>query len=148
MKYAFDTNIYQIWRNINDPSIQNISEHNTIQTIRKCFFEVEKGIPLIIPRIILTEHLVWIAKMEGVDVALNVLGTIVRSSWQVVYEHEEIHKEAMTIGSRYGGLGAADLLLAAVAKREDATIVTIDLDFKRLKSEINVLLLESIADLI
>jgi len=103
---------------------------------------------LIIPRIILTEHLVWIAKMEGVDVALNVLGTIVRSSWQVVYEHEEIHKEAMTIGSRYGGLGAADLLLAAVAKREDATIVTIDLDFKRLKSEINVLLLESIADLI
>ena len=54
---------------------------NTIQTIKNCFFEVEEGIPLIIPRIILTEHLVWIAKIEGVDVALNVLDTIDRSSW-------------------------------------------------------------------
>jgi hypothetical protein len=73
---------------------------------------------LIIPRIILTEHLVWIAKIEGVDVALNVMDTIVRSSWYVVYEHEDIHKKAMTIGSKYGGLGAADLLLAAVASEK------------------------------
>jgi hypothetical protein len=27
MKYAFDTNIYQIWRNINDPAIQKIAQH-------------------------------------------------------------------------------------------------------------------------
>jgi len=56
MKYAFDTNIYQIWRNINDPAIQKIAQHPTIQTIKKCFLEVEDGASLIIPRIILTEH--------------------------------------------------------------------------------------------
>ncbi|MBC2697595.1 MAG: hypothetical protein HF974_04470 [ANME-2 cluster archaeon] len=65
--------------------------------------------PLIIPRIILTEHLVWVAKIEGIDAAHDVLDTIIVSPWQVIYEHEEIHKEAMAIGSRYGGLGAADL---------------------------------------
>ena len=54
----------------------------------------------------------------------------------------------MAIGSKYGGLGAADLLLAAIAKQENATIVTMDLDFRRLKSEIDVILLESIVDLI
>jgi predicted nucleic acid-binding protein len=148
MKYAFDTNIYQIWRNINDPSIKKISGHNTILTIQKCFLEVENGAPLIIPRIILTEHLVWVAKIEGVDAAYDVLETIIGSTWQVIYENEEIHREAMVIGSRYGGLGAADLLLAAVAKQEGAAILTMDLDFKRLKSEIDVILLESIVDLI
>ena len=81
MKYAFDTNIYQIWRNINDPSIQKVSKHNTIQTIKQCFFDVENGVPLIIPRIILTEHLVWVAKIEGVDTALDVLDTIIGSPW-------------------------------------------------------------------
>ncbi|MCD4840856.1 MAG: PIN domain-containing protein [Methanosarcinales archaeon] len=148
MKYAFDTNIYQLWRNINDPSIQKVSKHNTILTIKQCFLDVENGVPLIIPRIILTEHLVWVAKIEGVDAALDVLDMIIVSPWQVIYEHEEIHKEAMAIGSRYGGLGAADLLLAAIAKQENATIVTMDLDFRRLKSEIDVILLESIVDLI
>ncbi len=148
MKYAFDTNIYQVWRNINDPSIQKVSKHNTIQTIKQCFLDVENGVPLIIPRIILTEHLVWVAKIEGVDAALDVLDMIIVSPWQVIYENEEIHREAMAIGSRYGGLGAADLLLAAIAKQENATIVTMDLDFRRLKSEIDVILLESIVDLI
>jgi predicted nucleic acid-binding protein len=148
MKYAFDTNIYQVWRNINDPSIQKVSEHNTIKTIKQCFLDVENGVPLIIPRIILTEHLVWVAKIEGVDAALDVIDTIIGSPWQVIYENEEIHKEAIAIGSRYGGLGAADLLLAAIAKQENATIVTMDLDFRRLKSEIDVILLESIVDLI
>jgi predicted nucleic acid-binding protein len=109
---------------------------------------VENGAPLIIPRIILTEHLVWVAKIEGVDAAYDVLETIIGSTWQVIYENEEIHREAMVIGSRYGGLGAADLLLAAVAKQEGAAILTMDLDFKRLKSEIDVILLESIVDLI
>lgn len=148
MKYAFDTNIFQIWRNINDVSLQKIAEHKTIQTINKCFLEVENGVPLLIPRIILTEHLVWIAKLEGVDVARDVLEMVIRSQWQVIYEHEEIHQDAMTIGSRFGGLGAADLILAAVAKREGATIVTIDMDFGKLKSEIDIILLESIVDLI
>lgn len=86
MKYAFDTNIFQIWRNINDVSLQKIAEHKTIQTINKCFLEVENGVPLLIPRIILTEHLVWIAKLEGVDVARDVLETVIRSQWQVIYE--------------------------------------------------------------
>ena len=148
MKYSFDTNIYQIWRNINDPSIKKVSKHNTILTIKQCFLDVENGVSLIIPRIILTEHLVWVAKIEGVDAALDVLDTIIVSPWQVIYEHEEIHKEAMAIGSKYGGLGAADLLLAAIAKQENATIVTMNLDFRRLKSEIDVILLESIVDLI
>lgn len=109
---------------------------------------MENGVPLIIPRIILTEHLVRVAKIEGIDAALDVLDTIIVSPWQVIYEHEEIHKEAIAIGSRYGGLGAADLLLAAIAKQENATIVTMDLDFRRLKSEIDVILLESIIELI
>ena len=148
MKYAFDTNIYQIWRNINDPSLQKISNHPAVQTIKKCFLEVEAGIILLIPRIILTEHLVWIAKNEGIDVAFNVLEIFIKSPWQIIYENEEIHKEAIDIGSRYRGLGAADLLLAAIAKQENATIVTMDLDFNRLKSEVNVILLESITDLI
>jgi predicted nucleic acid-binding protein len=130
MKYAFDTNIYQIWRNINDPAIQKIAHHPAIQTINKCFLEVENGASLIIPRIILTEHLVWIAKKE------------------VIYETEELHKEAMKIGSRHGGLGAADLLLAAAAKHEKATIVTIDSAFKGLKDEIEVIVLSSIVDLL
>ncbi len=56
------------------------------QCIKKCFLEVEAGAQLVIPRIILTEHLVWIAK------------------------NEDIHKAAIDIGSRYGGLGAADLI--------------------------------------
>ncbi len=43
--------------------------------------------------------------------------------WQVVYETENIHTEAMIIGSKHGGLGAADLLLAAIAKLENATVV-------------------------
>src|SRR5665648_141254 len=138
-EYAFDTNVYQIWRNINDPAIQKISDHETIQTIRKCFSDVENGATLIIPRIILTEHLVWISKIEGVDVALKVLDTIIGSSWDVIYEHEEMHKEAMMIGSKFGGLDAADLLLAAVAKMEGATIVTMDLDFRRLKNDIDII---------
>ena len=54
----------------------------------------------------------------------------------------------MEIGSRYGGLGAADLLLAAVAKQNNATIVTTDSDFERLNAEIDIILLKSIADLI
>ena len=41
MKYAFDTNIYQIWRNINDPALQKISNHPAVQTIKKCFLDVE-----------------------------------------------------------------------------------------------------------
>ncbi len=106
------------------------------------------GVRLVIPRIILTEHLVWIAKNEGIDMAFNVLDIVLKSPWQIIYENEEIHKVAMDIGSRYGGLGAADLLLAAIAKQENATIITMDSDFERLKSEINVILLESIADLI
>lgn len=117
MKYAFDTNIYQIWRNINDPAIQKIAHHHTIQTIKKCFLEVEEGSSLIIPRIILTEHLVWIAKNEGIEVANDVLNKVLHS-WDIIYETEELHKNAMEIGSRHGGLGAADLLLAAVAKQE------------------------------
>ena len=148
MKYVFDTNVYQIWRNINDPSIQKISDHNTILTIKECFSEVENGATLIIPRIILTEHLVWVAKIEGAEVALDVLDTVIGSPWEVIYEHEEIHKEAMMIGSKYGGLGAADLLLAAIAKKEGAAIVTLDLDFRRLKNDIDVILLESIVDLL
>ncbi len=148
MKYVFDTNIYQVWRNINDPAVQKISNHPTIQTIKNCFLEVEVGVQLVIPRIILTEHMVWIAKNEGLDMAFNVLDIILKSPWQIIYENEEIHKVAMDIGSRYGGLGAADLVLAAIAKQENATIVTMDSDFERLKSEIDVILLESIADLI
>ncbi len=50
--------------------------------------------------------------------------------------------------SRYSGMGAADLLLSAVAKQEGATIVTMDSDFKKLSPEIDVIVLESIADLI
>jgi len=148
MKYAFDTNIYQIWRNINDPAIQKIAHHPTIQTIKKCFLEVEEGASLIIPRIILTEHLVWIAKKEGIEVANDVLKKILNSSWNVIYETEELHKEAMEIGSRHGGLGAADLLLAATAKQEQASVVTIDSDFKSLKNEIRVNVLSSIVDLL
>lgn len=93
MKYAFDTNIYQIWRNINDPAIKKIAKH------------------------------------EGISTASDVLDTVLGSSWHVVYETEDIHKEAMMIGSTHGGLGAADLLLAAIARQEDAAIVTIDSDF-------------------
>jgi predicted nucleic acid-binding protein len=148
MKYAFDTNIYQIWRNINDPAIQKIARHPTIQTINKCFLEVEDGASRIIPRIILTEHLVWIAKKEGIEVANDVLKRILNSSWHVIYETEELHKEAMEIGSRYGGLGAADLLLAAAAKHEQASVVTIDSAFKGLKDEIEVKVLSSVADLL
>ncbi len=148
MKYAFDTNVYQIWRNINDPVIKKISNHPTIQTIKQCFFEVEAGIPLVIPRIILTEHLIWIAKNEGIDVAFHVLERVFSSQWLIIYETEEIHQKAMEIGSRYGGLGAADLLLAAVAKQNNATIVTTDSDFERLNAEIDIILLKSIADLI
>lgn len=148
MKYAFDTNVYQIWRNINDPTIQKIAHHPTIQTIKKCFLEVEEGAPLVIPRIILTEHLVWIAKNESIEVANDVLNKVLQSPWNVIYETEELHKEAMEIGSRHGGLGAADLLLTAVAKQEQATIVTIDSDFKGLKNEIEVIVLDSIADLL
>lgn len=148
MRFAFDTNIYQIWRNINDPAIQKISTHPTIKTVKKCFLEVEAGAQLTIPRIILTEHLVWIAKNEGIDEAFNVLERILKSSWQVIYENEEIHREAIEIESRYGGLGAADLLLAAIAKRENATIVTIDSAFERLGNEIKIILLESVASLI
>jgi len=148
MKYAFDTNIYQIWRNINDPAIQKIANHPTIQTIKKCFLEVEGGASLIIPRIILTEHLIWIAKKEGIEVANDVLKKIHNSSWHVIYETEELHKEAIAIGSRHGGLGAADLLLAATAKHEKASVVTIDSAFKGLKDEIEVIVQSSIADLL
>ncbi|CAD6495163.1 MAG: hypothetical protein EMLJLAPB_01255 [Candidatus Argoarchaeum ethanivorans] len=148
MKYAFDTNIYQIWRNINDPALQKISNNHTVQTIKKYFLDVEAGTTLLIPRVILTEHLVWIAKNEGIDVAFNVLEIFIKSPWQIIYENEELHRRAIDIGSRYGGLGAADLLLAGVAKQENATIVTMDRDFNRLKSEVNVILLESITDLI
>lgn len=148
MKYAFDTSIYQIWRNINDPAIQKIAHHPTIQTIKKCFLDVDERALLIIPRIILTEHLVWIAKNEGIEVANDVLNKILHSSWNVIYETEELHKEAMAIGSRHGGLGAADLLLAAVAKHEQASIVTVDSAFKGLKGEIEVIVLTSIADLL
>ena len=74
MTYAFDTNIYQVWRNLNDPSVQRILNHPSIQTITRCFLDVEDGEPLVIPRIILTEHLVWIAKTEGFDVAMEVPG--------------------------------------------------------------------------
>jgi len=103
----------------------------------------------VIPRIILTEHLVWIAKTEGFDVAMEVLDTVHDSAWNVIYEDEQLHKLAIEIGSRYGGMGAADLLLAAVAKQEGATIVTMDSDFKKkLNPEIDVIVLESIADLI
>ena len=54
----------------------------------------------------------------------------------------------MAIGSRHGGLGAADLLLAAVAKHEQASIVSIDSAFKGLKDEIDIIVLTSIADLL
>ncbi len=148
MTYAFDTNIYQVWRNLNDPSVQRIMTHPSIQTITRCFLDVEDGEPLVIPRIILTEHLVWIAKTEGFDVAMGVLDTVHDSGWNVIYEDEQLHKLAIEIGSRYGGMGAADLLLAAVAKQEGATIVTMDSDFKKLNPEIDVIVLESIADLI
>ncbi|MCD6250096.1 MAG: PIN domain-containing protein [candidate division Zixibacteria bacterium] len=148
MTYAFDTNIYQVWRNLNDPSVQRILTHPSIQTITRCFLDVEDGKPLVIPRIILTEHLVWIAKTEGYDVAMEVLDMIHDSVWNVIYEDEQLHKLAIEIGSRYGGMGAADLLLAAVAKQEGATIVTMDSDFKKLSPEIDVIVLESIADLI
>jgi len=148
MKFAFDTNIFQIWRNINDPAIKKIAQHPTIQTIKRCFSEVDEGTPLIIPRIILTEHLIWVAKHEGTAAASEVLTKVLGSTWQVVYETEEVHRDAMIIGSRHGGLGAADLLLAAIAKRENATVVTIDSDFKSLIDEIEIILLESIAELI
>ncbi len=101
-----------------------------------------------IPRIILTEHLIWIAKNEGIDVAFHVLERVFSSQWLIIYETEEIHQKAMEIGSRYGRLGAADLLLAAVAKQNKATIVTTDSDFERLNAEIDIILLKSIADLI
>jgi len=148
MTYAFDTNIYQVWRNLNDPSVQRILTHPSIQTITRCFLDIEDGEPLVIPRIILTEHLVWIAKTEGYDVAMEVLDMIHDSVWNVIYEDEQLHKLAIEIGSRYGGMGAADLLLAAVAKQEGATIVTMDSDFRKLSPEIDVIVLESIADLI
>ena len=74
--------------------------------------------------------------------------TVCDSVWNVIYEDEQLHKLAIKIGSRYGGIGAADLLLAAVAKQEGATIVTMDSDFKKLSPEIDVIALESIADLI
>lgn len=74
--------------------------------------------------------------------------TVHDSVWNVIYEDEQLHKLAIEIGSRYGGMGAADLLLAAVAKQEGATIVTMDSDFKKLSPEIDVIVLESIADLI
>ena len=148
MTYAFDTNIHQVWRNLNDPSVQRILTHPSIQTITRCFLDIEDGEPLVIPRIILTEHLVWIAKTEGYDVAMEVLDMIHDSVWNVIYEDEQLHKLAIEIGSRYGGMGAADLLLAAVAKQEGATIVTMDSDFRKLSPEIDVIVLESIADLI
>ena len=53
---------------------------------------------------------------------------------ECIYETEELHKKAIEIGSRHRGLGAADLLLAAVAEKEQASIVTIDSDFKGLKN--------------
>lgn len=89
---------------------------------------------LIIPRIILTEHLVWISKNEGIDAANDILNKVLHFSWNVIYETEELHKEAMAIGSRHGGLGAADLLLAAVAKQEQASVViSLSLSLKRIK---------------
>ena len=148
MTYAFDTNIYQVWRNLNDPSVQRIMTHPSIQTVTRCFLDVEDGEPLVIPRIILTEHLVWIAKTEGFDIAMGVLDTVHDSVWNVIYEDEQLHRRAIEIGSRYSGMGAADLLLSAIAKQEEATIVTMDSDFKKLSPEIDVILLESIADLI
>ena len=148
MTYAFDTNIYQVWRNLNDPSVQRIMTHPSIQTIKQCFRDVEDGEPLVIPRIILTEHLVWIAKTEGFGVAMAVLDTVHDSVWKVIYEDEQLHKLAIELGSRYGGMGAADLLLAAAAKQEGAIIVTMDSDFKKLSLEMDVIMLESIADLI
>ena len=72
MTYALDTNIYQVWRNFNDPAIQRIRNHPTIQTTEQCFGDIEAGETLVIPRIILTEHLVWIAKTEGIDTAFDV----------------------------------------------------------------------------
>ena len=54
----------------------------------------------------------------------------------------------MEIGSRHGGLGAADLLLVAIAKQEQASVVTIDSDFKGLTNEIEVIVLSSIFDLL
>lgn len=80
--------------------------------------------------------------------ANDVLKKILNSSWHVIYETEELHKEAMEIGSRYGGLGAADLLLAATAKHEKASVVTIDSAFKGLKDEIKIIVLSSIVDLL
>ena len=68
--------------------------------------------------------------------------------WHVIYETEELHKSTIAIGSRHGGLGAADLLLAAVAKQEKASVVTIDSAFNGLKDEIEVIVLSSIADLL
>ena len=148
MTYALDTNIYQVWRNINDPAIKRIRDHPTIQTIEKCFNNIEAGETLVIPRIILTEHLIWIAKIEGIDTAFNVLDIIHNSSWKVVHEDEELHRVAVEIGSKYGGMGAADLLLSATAKQENATIITMDVGFKKLNPEIDVIVLESITDLL
>ena len=100
MTYAFDTNIYQVWRNLNDPSVQRIMTHPSIQTITRCFLDVEDGEPLVIPRIILTEHLVWIAKTEGFDVAMEVSDTVHDSVWNVIYEDEQLHKLAIEIGKQ------------------------------------------------
>jgi len=91
MAYAFDTNIYQVWRNMNDPSVQRIVTHPSIKKIKECFPDVEAGERLVIPRIILTEHLVWIAKTEGFGTALEVLAMIHDSAWKVIYEDEELH---------------------------------------------------------
>ncbi|HJH28461.1 MAG TPA: type II toxin-antitoxin system VapC family toxin [Methanosarcinaceae archaeon] len=148
MTYALDTNIYQVWRNFNDPAIQRIRNHPTIQTIEQCFGDIEAGETLVIPRIILTEHLIWIAKTEGIDTAFDVLDIIHNSPWKVAYEDEELHRLAIEIGSKYGGMGAADLLLSATAKQENATIITMDAGFKKLNPEIDVIVLGSIADLI
>ena len=148
MTYALDTNIYQVWRNFNDPAIQQIRDHPSIQTIEQSFNDIEAGEMLVIPRIILTEHLIWIAKTEGIDTAFEILDIIHNSSWKVIYEDEELHKIAIEIGSKYGGMGAADLLLSATAKQENATIITMDAGFKKLNPEIDVIVLESIADLI
>lgn len=97
MTYAFDTNIYQVWRNLNDPSVQRIMNHPSIQTVTRCFLDVEDGDPLVIPHIILTEHLVWIAKTEGFGVAMEVSDTVHDSVWNVIYEDEELHKLAIEI---------------------------------------------------
>ncbi len=80
--------------------------------------------------------------------ANDILKKILNSSWHVIYETEELHKSAIAIGSRHGGLGAADLLLAAVAKQEQASVITIDSAFKGLKDEIEVIVLSSVADLL